>query len=330
MKKTLISLTLTMLLAGNAVASENAVSDVITAKNEAIQEIKIAKEEALNAIQGTIEAPVAVQLPELTEVAPLSDSLSMKDFELKIAASKKFDNYGGVEVIRDLTSLGLGSFYEIKLGGKDNGIMSGDTNFVFLGDVIKFTNGTHVNISADYRTSIMESAAKTQVESLSEEVFITYAPTVDKIGTLYVYTDTTCGYCRKLHNEIEELTSAGVEVKYIPYPRSGSDEKVPVSRDANNELVYGENKTLIEMASIYCHKDPAIALTAVKSGGSVSGYKEEYDANKEVCNAIIKKGYESGQKIGFGGTPFLYLDNGTAIPGYQPATAIIKMFQTKK
>jgi thiol:disulfide interchange protein DsbC len=332
MKKTLISLTVGLLLSGTAMAESNAVAEVVAAKNEALQEISQAKEKAINEINNPskeIAEAMPIVIPA-TIAAPMAEGLSAKDFELKLAASKKFENYGGIEVVRSISNLGLGEMYEIKLGGKDNGVISGDTNFIFLGDVIKFDNGTHANLSADYRSSLMESAAREEVAKISEETFITYPATTEQIGTLYVYTDTTCGYCRKLHNEIDQLTSGGVEVKYIPYPRSGSDEKVPVSRDEKGELVYGENKTLIEMGSIYCQEDKEAALTNVKSGGSIEGYKEAYEANKASCNAVIKEGYDSGRKIGFGGTPFLYLDNGTAVPGYQSATNIINMFKAKK
>lgn len=324
MKIKLITLSVATLLATNVYA-EPVTDQVAKAEDVAI----VKTQEVVKAVPAevTVEAPTQ----EVTDmVKPMSEHLSAKEFELKVAASGKFDNYGGIEVIRNVSDIGLGELYEIKLGGKDNGIMSGDMTYVFLGDIIKFDKGTHSNISDSYRSSLMEKVAAEEASTLPEEVFITYSPTVEKIGTMFVYTDTSCGYCRKLHSEIDELTSNGVEVKYIPYPRSSADLQVPISRDAKGELVYGENQTLKEMASIYCQEDKESALTAVKGGGNTDSYQEDYLANKASCDEIIKLGYESGKKIGFGGTPFLYLDNGTAIPGYQPAAAIVKMFKSKK
>jgi thiol:disulfide interchange protein DsbC len=325
MKKKIISLTLGLLLSGNAFANDN-IEELTKAKDKAIQEINLAKDKAIKEINVNqkVEKKIEVQSPALNE------TLSAEDFELKLTSSGKFKNYGGIEVVRSIFDLGLGNLYEIKLGGKDNGVMTADGKYVFLGDIINFDNGTHTNISADYRLSLMASTAEDEINSLSEDVFVTYKPTVDKIGTLYVYTDTTCGYCVKLHNEIEQLTSAGVEVKYIPYPRSSAAEEVPVSRNEAGELVYGENKTLIQLGSIYCQEDKATALTHVKSGGTTENYLPAYEANKEACNDIVKKGYDSGQNIGFDGTPFLYLDNGKVVPGYQPASSIINMFKTGK
>lgn len=37
---------------------------------------------------------------------------------------------------------------------------------------------------------------------------------------VYVYTDYTCPYCRKLHKNIERFNSIGITVKYILYPRA--------------------------------------------------------------------------------------------------------------
>ena len=54
-----------------------------------------------------------------------------------------------------------------------------------------------------------------------------------------VFTDITCGYCRKLHNEIGELNDSGITVRYLAFPRSGLNSE-------NYE----------DMVSVWCASNP--------------------------------------------------------------------------
>ena len=36
-----------------------------------------------------------------------------------------------------------------------------------------------------------------------------------------VFTDVDCGYCRKLHDEIENYNDLGISIHYAAFPRSG-------------------------------------------------------------------------------------------------------------
>lgn len=323
MKKTLVSLTMGMLFSTTLLANDS-IAEINAAKNNALAEIEAAKVTAIKEVKG--EELTAVQLP----VLPKSEGLSVEDFQNKVNASGIFANYGGIEVLQNLGEYGHPSLYQVTIGGRDNGVLSENGMDFFAGDFIKFgANNKIERISSDYRTSLMKGKAKEQVEKLSDEDMIVFSPEnpADSVGTVYVYTDTTCGYCRKLHGEIDQLLEANVTVKYIPYPRSGADAEVPVARNQDGSLKYGENKAMFELAAIACQEDQQAAMTAVKSGTSAEIYREGYEANKEVCQAKVKKGYESGQQIGFGGTPFLYLSTGEVVPGYQPADALIQMLK---
>ena len=39
--------------------------------------------------------------------------------------------------------------------------------------------------------------------------------------SITVFTDISCGYCRKLHRELNDLLDAGITVKYLAFPRGG-------------------------------------------------------------------------------------------------------------
>ncbi|WP_394391681.1 bifunctional protein-disulfide isomerase/oxidoreductase DsbC [Shewanella woodyi] len=116
-----------------------------------------------------------------------------------------------------------------------------------------------------------------------------------------VFTDTTCGYCRKLHNEMQEYNDLGITIRYLAFPRRG----IP---SANAD----------EMESIWCAADPLQAMTDAKGGKSVK---------QEKCDAKIAEQYNLGQSFGVNGTPAIVLEDGSMIPGYQPPAALLKVLE---
>jgi thiol:disulfide interchange protein DsbC len=108
-----------------------------------------------------------------------------------------------------------------------------------------------------------------------------------------VFTDIDCGYCRKLHEEVEELNKLGVEVRYAAFPRGGPD-----------------TQTAEDMQSIWCARDQRRAMTRAKRGQKVM---------RARCDNPIAKQFDLGRQVGVQGTPAVFLANGTLIPGYRPA-----------
>lgn len=114
-----------------------------------------------------------------------------------------------------------------------------------------------------------------------------------------VFTDITCGYCRKMHAEMADYNARGITFKYLAYPRSGINDRF-------GQLSQGYK----DLRSIWCSDDSAEALTiAKKPGGKVVG---------KVCETSIEAQFDFGRKVGVNGTPAMILSNGTMIPGYQP------------
>lgn len=108
-----------------------------------------------------------------------------------------------------------------------------------------------------------------------------------------VFTDITCGYCRKLHNEIDSYLARGITIRYLAFPRGG-----PNSRS------FGD------MISVWCSDDKQAAMTSAKAGDPV---------DKSSCNTQVAQQYAFGQRIGVTGTPNIILPDGSLVPGYQPA-----------
>ncbi|GGI92041.1 bifunctional protein-disulfide isomerase/oxidoreductase DsbC [Shewanella gelidii] len=117
-----------------------------------------------------------------------------------------------------------------------------------------------------------------------------------------VFTDISCGYCRKLHQQMDEYNELGITVRYLAYPRAG----IP---SANAD----------EMEAVWCAKEPLKAMTSAKAGQNVKAAK---------CDAKIQEQYNLGTSFGINGTPAIVLENGSLIPGYQPPQQLLGVLQS--
>lgn len=117
-------------------------------------------------------------------------------------------------------------------------------------------------------------------------------PAKEEKAQITVFTDTTCGYCRKLHAQIDDYNKLGITVNYLAFPRGGMN-----------------SQSFDEISAVWCASDQKKAMTRAKSGKSVS---------KARCDAPIAGHYNLGQAAGVTGTPAIVLDDGTMIPGYKP------------
>jgi thiol:disulfide interchange protein DsbC len=207
-----------------------------------------------------------------------------------------------VTVFRKAPVEELRDFYEINVGGQDL-IMHNGGKIAISGNIIDVEN--RIDLTSAYKLQLQGRIAEEEIKKLSEDNFITFSPKGKKIGTAYIFTDTTCGYCKKLHFEMPEYLERGIEVKYIPYPRGGL---------VDGSLAYEQSKQMM------CAEDKNSAIDELKK--SSAGFKYVKDEYPENCVELVYKGISAGEKIGLRGTPFIYLSNGIAIPGYKPVSLL--------
>jgi thiol:disulfide interchange protein DsbC len=134
------------------------------------------------------------------------------------------------------------------------------------------------------------------LDSISDKDTVVFSPKNPK-HTLTVFTDTSCGYCRKLHQEVPKLNENGVKVRYLLYPRAGPTSTVAAT-----------------LQSIWCADNQQEALTTAKAGGTIP---------EKQCDNPINKHIELAQQLGLRGTPMIITDSGEVIPGYKPADQLI-------
>lgn len=213
-----------------------------------------------------------------------------------------------VRVIRELGEYGFPSFYEITIGGQGM-VVNSTGEYAVVGDLFKL-DGVN-NLSASYRNALLAESAAAEVANISSDLTIEFPANADvpELGTLYVFTDPTCPYCQRFHNERDTYAAAGVNIHYIPYPRSG----------LNGERDYQQ------LVQIMCAEDQAQAMSDFKDGNAEGRYAITGDDTQ--CRELVHKGFEMGQRIGISGTPFIIQSSGGVIPGYSPAQAIINQMR---
>ncbi len=115
---------------------------------------------------------------------------------------------------------------------------------------------------------------------------------------LTIFTDTSCPYCQKLHNEIPGLLENNIEVRYVLFSRNGSEV------DAYQQLV-----------AAWCSDNKVKALEDLFAGDILEeGAK---------CENPIAKNFEHASSLSVEGTPTIFLEDGRIIPGYQNYEKII-------
>ena len=138
---------------------------------------------------------------------------------------------------------------------------------------------------------------KRWIANINTGDMIVFSPKGEKLAIINVFTDIDCGYCRKMHREIDKLNAYGIEVRYLAYPRSGIDSE-------------GYRK----MVTAWCAPDRKDALTRMKRGENMP---------IALCSDNpVNEHFALGRKVGVSGTPSVVLMDGSMIPGYQPADAL--------
>lgn len=173
--------------------------------------------------------------------------------------------------------------------------MSEDGRYLLQGRLIDLE--TQVDLT-DSAKSVQRRA---KLAELDESEMVSFGPE-DAEFELMVFTDTDCGYCRRLHEQIDEYVDAGIRINYLAYPRAGTG-----------------SETFNTMVSVWCADDRQEAMTTAKAGGK---------PERNQCDNPVEAHYELGQSLGVTGTPSMMTLNGDMIPGYVPPDQLRERLQS--
>lgn len=172
--------------------------------------------------------------------------------------------------------------------------ISEDTQFFIHGRMFDINNNMNNLTETALGTMRLEG-----VEEFKDSMIV--FPAKDEKAQITVFTDTTCGYCRKLHNQIDDYNKLGITVKYLAFPRGGLN-----------------SQSFDDISAVWCAADQKEAMTEAKSGAHLA---------RASCNAPIAEHYNLGQATGVTGTPAIILNDGSMLPGYKPPKELARLLK---
>ena len=170
-------------------------------------------------------------------------------------------------------------------------------DFLLLnGDLLKVSSSSVSNLSEERRIS----QRLLLMSDLDTNDMIVFSPVETPKAHITVFTDITCGFCRKLHLEVDDFNRLGIEVRYLAFPRGGVD-----SQGAK------------QLATAWCARNREATLTSLKAG-------VEMPLNDCKGNPVAEH-YALGNRLGVRGTPAIVTSDGQMIPGYRSASDIASL-----
>lgn len=182
-------------------------------------------------------------------------------------------------------------FYEAVINGQIL-YFSKDGRYVIQGDMVSLDS--RINLTEQRRVSLRKDA----LAKLDEKDMIIFGPQKAKY-TITVFTDIDCGYCRKMHAEMEKYNDLGIRVRYLSFPRGGIG-----------------SKSYDDAVNVWCAADRQKAMTKAKQGQEIP---------TKTCANPVKAEFELGQQLGVQGTPSIFLESGQNLPGYLPPEKLIQV-----
>lgn len=244
--------------------------------------------------QSTEKKDTSFFAPLVNKLGAASASLSSQNIQLDdVYFNEKYDAYIGDDVVPVTIS---GTRFLVRKDGKEILRPSG----VFFVNEQGFQLGQNQLLKMDMSP-----------DSTHDWPTIKVPEGVEKRGDVFVLSDPTCGYCHKVEQEVDLYLANGIQVHYIPYPRSGVND------------INAEGMGL--WATAACAENPGQAYHDISLNRGEK-YTKQTDINAE-CVDVVRKGYAYGVKIGVTGTPFMHIstDSGESFsnPGYMPFSKLL-------
>jgi thiol:disulfide interchange protein DsbC len=186
--------------------------------------------------------------------------------------------------------------YEVTMGPNIY-YVSDDGKYLVQGRLVDLATKT------DLTEAKLSGTRKLALEKLGQDKMIIFKPKIGKYK-VSVFTDIDCGYCRKLHSEIDQYLAQGITIQYLFFPRAGKGS------DSYNKAV-----------SVWCSEDRNAALTAAKRDQTLPS---------KTCNNPVDEHMQLGADFDVKGTPMIVTEKGNIFPGYLPAKQLAEALQSEK
>ena len=223
-------------------------------------------------------------------------------FSVSVSASQDNIREGLKNILPDGTVIELiepspiPGIYAVYYGDLQPIYVTQDGSFFIYGDIYKININSISNIT---EKSVAERR-KLILQNIPSEELISFKSSNEQFSVI-VFTDVDCGYCRKLHNQIDEYNSLGISINYAAFPRSGIG-----------------TSAFTKMVGAWCSDNPKDSMTKLKNNSTL---------DISFCeNQPVSKQYIIGKKLGVDGTPAIFSMDGEMFPGYiEPEELLLRL-----
>lgn len=190
-----------------------------------------------------------------------------------------------------ITETGIDGLYEVTYGPRIY-YVSENGRFVIQGNLLDLNR--MANLTAEHQASLTKAA----LNKIGEENMIVFPAKKEK-HRIWVFTDIDCGYCKKLHSQIDEYNAKGISIRYLFFPRTGPD-----------------TPSYYKARDVWCADDRQQALTDSKKGKKIESRN---------CDNPVDEHLQLVRDLGLNGTPTIVLEDGQVVPGYVPPDKLAAM-----
>ena len=217
-------------------------------------------------------------------------SLAAQETDSQLSKAEIAELFPGivVEAVREGPIDGL---YEISVGSQV-AYVSKDGRFLVQGEIIDMNS--NVNLTEHRRGE----ARLAVMSAIGEDTMIVFSPAEEARHTITVFTDIDCTYCRRLHQEMDQINALGVSVRYMFYPRSGPG-----------------TASWVKANEVWCSGNRNSALTDAKNGQTID--------SAECGQTPVQTHYDLGQSVGLRGTPAIVTESGYMFSGFAGAENLL-------
>lgn len=192
--------------------------------------------------------------------------------------------------------------YKLNFINGDHLYYNNKEDFFFTGDILKYDN-SFKNITKLENKKINKIYIDDLVKKYGNSL-VHYPSTTDKVlTTIYIFSDFTCPFCKKLHNNITNFQKLGIDIYYIPFPRK----------------TMNDYDTVKGLQKIICSSSSSIEFD--KAFYNPKEYIKNVKDDETICNASLDimafNGYADKFKVK--GTPTIITKEGSLISGFSDA-----------
>uniref|UniRef100_UPI003A8C7751 disulfide isomerase DsbC N-terminal domain-containing protein n=1 Tax=Marinospirillum sp. TaxID=2183934 RepID=UPI003A8C7751 len=135
--------------------------------------------------------------------------------------------------------------YRVQINTGDLLYIHQEGEYIFAGSLLQVTDQGLVDL-----TERAQATQRQQVfANLPRDEQVIFPAEGETLASIAIFTDITCPYCVRLHEQVPELNAAGIEVRYLAFPRQGLNTP-------------GEQL----LANVWCAEDTREAMNRAKAG----------------------------------------------------------------